>query len=418
MRNFMLKSLFLPLSITTFGLISSNAYSNSDFFKLDSNLELSSSISQIENLGLENKINKSLFLPELFLSGGIASEKLQENFYETEKGPFLFLGSKFNLYRGGRDSGLNNKNFLELSSKKIEFEIKKRELNISSFRIFSEINLITKEIKLIEGELDNNKSQQKMAKKKLDAGLTSSIDLIDFDMKNDSISNEVEILVLKRETLQREFLSLSGRSVETDEVETILNSISSSGIDITKVNYENSPKLLLLKKQIDLSSINQESVKGEYLPSIDVEAKWGHISPQEKFSNSPREHQAAVSITLPLFNGFSTDYKFQQSIIESTQIKRELNQLEKDLKSMNDLELKKVELSKKILTSLNHSLSQSIKYKDLTINEYKRGIKNSSDIISASDKKLELERKILETQSEILISQFTLTETFTPYTGE
>ena len=418
MRKFMIKILFLPLSITTLGFISSNAYSESDFFKLDSNLELSSTKSQIEKLSLENKINKSLFLPELFLSGGIASEKLQENSYETEKGPFLFLGSKLNLYRGGRDSGLNNKNNLELSSKKIELEIKKRDLSISSFKIFSSINLITKEIKLIEDELDNNKSQQKMAKKKLDAGLTSSIDLIDFDIKNDSIKNEKEILILKRETLQRDFLSLSGRSINTDEIDSIIDSISTKSNDITKVNYENSPKLLLLKKQINLNSLNQESIKGEYLPSIDVEAKWGHVSPQNNFSNSPREHQAAISITLPLFNGFSTDYKIQQSIIESTQTKRELNQIEQDLKAMNDLELKKVELSKKILTSLNHSLSQSKKYKDLIISEYKRGIKNSSDIISASDIKLELERKILETQNELLISQFILTETFMPFTGE
>jgi hypothetical protein len=95
-----------------------------------------------------------------------------------------------------------------------------------------------------------------------------------------------------------------------------------------------------------------------------------------------------------------------------------LRQAEIELDSKNILGIKKIELSKKILTSLERSLTQAIKYKELTISEYKRGIKNSPDVISASDKKFELEKRILETQNELANSSYSFNETFKPYQGE
>ena len=418
MKRILIEKLSPITLLIAFALTIVNAKAQSDFLNFDNNVEIGSTKSKLESLKIENKINKSLFLPELNLIGGLGSEKLQENSYETETGPFLFLESKLNIYRGGRDSSLNKKNNLEIFSMNIELEIKKRELNISSFKILSAINLIKTEKKLIDAELSSNKIQQSMARKKLNAGLTSSIDLIDFDIKNDYLINELDILDLKIETLKKEFAILYGNEISNIEMETMFANISKSLNDTTIVNFENSPSFKLSQKQIDLITINQESVKSEYLPSIDLEAKWGHISPQERFTNSPREHQIALNVTFPLFTGYTTDYKFKQSVIESTQKKRELKQIEVEAKLLQELETKKIELSKKLILSLNHSLSQSVKYKDLTIGEYRRGIKNSSDIISASDKKLELERKILETQNELKISQITLNESFKPYSGE
>lgn len=222
MRNFLINKfllLSLPITLTVIGGV---LHAESDLTFLDENLEIHSINSKIESLGLENKINKSFFLPELFLTGGLGSEKLQENSYESEKGPFIFLESKLNLYRGGRDSGQIKRNDLELSSAKIELEIKKRDLQISSFKLLATINLISKEINLIKSEIESNKAQQDMAKKKLNAGLTSSIDLIDFDIKNDNLSNELEILILKSETLKKELSILVGGNLSTNELESIL----------------------------------------------------------------------------------------------------------------------------------------------------------------------------------------------------
>ena len=237
-------------------------------------------------------------------------------------------------------------------------------------------------------------------------------------IKNEILNNEIANNLLKKETLEKELINLYGGNISFNEIAKQItdNNLKEQNIGIGTV--ENSPSVILARQQIEINTLEKENIKAEYLPSIDLDAKWGQITPQEKFLADKREHQIALNISIPLFSGFSTDAKFQQAVIESTQNKRELRQAEIEIESKKDLDLRKIELSKKILSSLERSLTQALKYKELTISEYKRGIKNSPDVISASDKKLTIERKMLETKTELANSNYSFNETFKPYQGE
>lgn len=380
----------------------------------ESNLEVNSFTSKLDSLNLEKKVNKSLFLPELSINTGLGSEKLIDKSADTEKGPYLFLDGKINLYRGGRDSNTQTKTRTQIEIAKLEREIKKRNLSIESFKIVSEIDHITKDNQLINDVLKSNKTEQAMARKKVDAGLTTSVDLLDFELKNENLSNELEKNDLRLDELKRDLINLYGGNIALDDLLKNFSIISQNESN-PKASNDDSPNILLTKKQIELSELDKKSIKAEYLPSVDLDAKWGQITPQEQFFYSNREHQIALNINIPLFSGFSTEGKFQQAIIESTQRKRELRQNEIDLNSKREIELKKIELLKRILASNERLLIKSQKYHELTIGEYKRGIKNSPDVISASDKKLEIERKILETRNELSIAIYSFNETFKPY---
>jgi outer membrane protein len=384
----------------------------------DNNIEVNSINSKIENLNLEKKINRSLFLPEFSVNGGLGSEKLIDKSADTEKGPYVFLDGKLNLYRGNRDLNLQKKIQNQITIAKIQKEIKKRNLNIESFKIISEIEQLSKENTLNDDELKSNKLQEAMAKKKLNAGLTTSVDLLDFNLKNEILNNEIENNLLKKEVLEKELINLYGGIFSYNEIANAISSNTSKVQSSDNVTFGNSPTVILARQQIEINTLEKESIKAEYLPTIELDAKWGQITPQEKFLAKQREHQIALNINIPLFSGFSTDRKFQQAVTESTQNKRELRQAEIEIESKKDLDIRKIELSKKILTSLERSLAQALKYKELTISEYKRGIKNSPDVISASDKKLAIERKILETKNELANSNYSFNETFKPYQGE
>lgn len=380
----------------------------------ENNLEVNSFASKLDSLNLEKKINRNLFLPEFSINTGLGSEKLIDKSTETEKGPYLFLDGKINLYRGGRDSNTQTKTQTQIEATKLEREIKKRNLNIESFKIVSELDHITKDNQLINGALKSNKIEQAMARKKVDAGLTTSVDLLDFELKNENLSNELEKNNLRIEELKKDLSNLYDSNITLDD---LLKSFSVlAKIESTPFTQnEDSPNILLAKKKIELNELDKKNIKAEYLPSVDLEAKWGQITPQEKFFDSNREHQIALNINIPLFSGFNTEGKFQQSIIESIQRKRELKQSEIELGSKRILELKKIEFLKRVLVSNERLLIKAQRYHDLTIGEYKRGIKNSPDVISASDKKLEIERKILETRNELSINQYSFNEIFKPY---
>lgn len=385
---------------------------------LESNLELSSFNSKIENLILDKKINNSAFLPELSLNGGLGSEKLRDDSYETKKGPFIFLESKLNLYRGGRDSIAQDNTQTQIAIVKIEKEIKKRNLNIEAFKLISQIELMTNENKLIEEEIKSNATHHSMARKKVDAGLTSSVDLLDFELKRESLSIEFDKNLLTIEILKKELVNLFAGSFSYSELEKTISGQKTNALTPVESALQDTPNLLLAQKQIDLNNSELSAIKREYLPSVDLEAKWGQITPQEKFLDSKKEHAVLLNINIPLFSGLSTAGKIQQSVNQSTLKKRELKQTEIETIAQRELESKKIEFSKRILASLQRTQAQSIRYKTLTIGEYKRGVKNSPDVISASDNLLEIERKMLETQTEILISTYSFNQTFKPYSGE
>lgn len=363
----------------------------------ENNLELYRLQSQLERISFEQKISRSSFLPELSLSGGLGSEKLIDNAPETERGPFVFLEGKLNLYRGGRDQNSIQETRLKIVQTNQELEIKKRALSRESFGLLSEIAWLKKDNALIEEELKISKTQQFMARKKVDAGLTTSVDLLDFDLKNQNLENEREKNLLKIENHEKDLLALFGNKLTLADIEKLTQE------EITAT----SPELAQAKSALELSQLEKSSARAEYLPSIDLSAKWGQITPQEKFLAPNREHQMALTLTIPLFSGFSTDARIQQAITMTSLNERVLRQTEIDLKNKKSAELRKINLSKKILASLEHSLGQALKYRDLTIGEYKRGIKNSPDVIAASDKKLEIERKIIENQHELNVSQYT-----------
>lgn len=414
----LLKSSLKKTAPIILGMLTLSTLALAETSLLESNLELSSLNSKIENLILDKKINYSTFLPELSLNGGLGSEKLKDDSYETKKGPFVFLESKLNLYRGGRDSIAQDKTQTQIAIAKIEKEIKKRNLYIEAFKLISQIELMTKENKLIEDEVKDNATHHSMARKKVDAGLTSSVDLLDFELKRESLSNELDKNLLTIEILKKELVNLFGGSFSYSELEKTISGEISNAPTPVESTLQDTPNLLLAQKQIDLNNSELSAIKKEYLPSVELEAKWGQITPQEKFLDSKKEHAVFLNINIPLFSGLSTAGKIQQSVNESTLKKRELKQTEIETAAQRELESKKIELSKRILASLKRIQAQSIRYKTLTIGEYKRGVKNSPDVISASDNLLEIERKMLETQTELLISTYSFNQTFKPYSGE
>ncbi|MGZ3789000.1 MAG: TolC family protein [Bacteriovorax sp.] len=405
----------LPLLIG--GLLMVSAVRAEIFY--ENNLEVMSAQTKIKTLKLEKKIERSLFLPEFSLNTGLGSEKLNDfGELKKEEGPYLFLEGKLNLYRGGRDQSSLEKTDIQIQMATLEKEIKKRNLNIESMKKFLELELLSKENQLLEDELKTNSNEQLMARKKVDAGLTTSADLIDFDLKATALQNDLEKNQLKRQTIEKELVNLYGGLTS---LEAILKNEKEASIAMAlgdKIKFSESLQWLLERKQRELIALEKKSTQSEYLPSIDLEAKWGQITPQRRFLEPEREHQIALNISIPLFSGWSTEGKLEQTDLESTLKTRQLRQTELDQEAKVELELKKMALLKKILTSLERSLTQSVKYRELTINEYKRGIKNSPDVISASDKRLEVERKILETKNELLSTTYSLNETFKAYQGD
>jgi len=374
---------------------------------LSQNIEVSKSETNFLKSKEEKSITRSLFLPEFSFNGGVGSEKLNDK-VEKEEGPYLFLEGKINLFRGGRDSIQIEKNNLEINKTSLATELAKRKLRIETFKFLSEINRLNAENELLTKEIKDNQLQRTMALKKVNAGLTTNVDILDFDIKEQNLNNRIAVNKLNLVTSEKNLLALYSGKKQISDIE---KQFSTGEVDIDKLTPEGSISISAAKFEHELSILDKKSVRSEYSPVVDLEARWGQITPQHEFYKE-KEHQVLLNINIPLYTGRTTSFKSQQAILEASQKEREFRQTEIESQTTFHNEQKKIETLKTLLSSYEQIFSKAERYKNLTVSEYKRGIKNSPDVISASDKLLEATTKILETKSELSVTIFSFSETF------
>jgi outer membrane protein TolC len=397
------------------GMVISSANATSNFF--ENNLE----IYTLKNESLKNfeekKINRSLFLPVLSLIGGEGYEKsIDKN--KVESGPFLYLDGSLNIYRGGRDFDLTNKLQINLSKNILDKEKATRKLKVETYKILSEIKTLNAGNKLILTEMKENKSQQSMAQKKVTAGLNTNVDLLDFEIKDQNLNNLFETNKLKIESLSAEIKLLYGNKYTENDIEKEFDfNLESSLVELkTILNVDDTKSITVQYSKLNAESvlIDKRIIHSEYFPTVDLETKWGQINPQANFLKNEKEYQILLSINFPLYTGSSTSSKENLAILETETRLREGKQVELENSSNREISYKKIERTKQLLQSFELILSRAKKYKELTINEYRRGIKNSPDVISASDKYFEVLNKITETKSDLMILIYSFNENFKP----
>jgi outer membrane protein TolC len=317
-----------------------------------------------------------------------------------------------NLYRGSRDQNLEK--IIQTTKVKLSIENDNilRLTKVKAFKLISEIQAIENDNIFLDDEIKENEIQMKMAKKKVDAGLTTSADLLDFQIKTENLSNEISNNNFKISDLEKELLLLVGNKLTLEQIK---NEFKLTQITPNEtIDIQTLPEFNILKSELSNAKLETINVRSEYYPSIDLEGKYGSITPANKLFGNKTEYQISLNLNIPIFSGGSTNAKFSKAVLESSQKERELRQLEIELRKKIVQEKKKLDLNKNIMSSLDLSLKKASKYKELTIFEYKKGIKNSSDVINASDRKLEINRKINELKKESEILTFSFNTNYQP----
>jgi outer membrane protein TolC len=379
-----------------FVVMSQNLVAEDSLF--EKNIDVQNKNSEINSLNIEKNMQKSLFYPEVNVVTGLGSE-FSKGEPETEKGGMLYLDSKINLYNGQKDLINLNINEHKVSKARTEKTSEIRKIQITAHNIALELSSLSEEKKLLAQEKENNEKQRTWAKKKVDAGLTTNIELLDFQIKETDLENEIAINHLKIKENEAELLNLFGNTVSLEQILIQVNTLPPTNETNTKLTLNEK----ILMEELAISNLELQKSKKNYLPKIDIEAKVGNITPTSKLLSEKNEHQVALMLTIPLFNGLNTKYEIQQTVNDKLIKERNLRNFQSNINSLIDLESKKIKLTESLLKNQEESLLKAIKFYDQTINEYRRGIKNSADLISSSDRILELKRKIIELKKEIKI---------------
>jgi outer membrane protein len=400
------KSLFIFFNLfvvtRAFALVGTDELSKNLYQKNQEILSLEKNVESKEAL---SRSSTSVYYPTLNAVGGWGQNKT-DDLATTQKGYFGYAEGKLNLFRGFKDQSISDQKEIDLKISQLDLESKKRELRLELIEVSSDMILLHKFQSILDEEYKITQTQKQMAAKKVAAGLTGPVDNLEFDLRENEIQIEQKQINQKHLEAHQKFVKLYGEDVSDSVIEKIDFSQFENLVQPSiQFNAENSLDFQKAKLNENRAQLERKEAKSDYLPTLDFTYSVGRITPSEVTPAQFNESKYAVQLTIPLFSGFETYYKSKSAFSNESALEKMKHQKRNDVESeFNVLKTKMTELSS--LFQINEKkLSSSQKYFDLTLAEYRRGVKNSPDLVSATERLFSAKKKKYEILKELEISK-------------
>lgn len=378
----------------------------------DQNLEIKSLENTISAKKALQKSSQSNFYPTLNLVTGYNKNKLNETTLNDSglhnSGIVTYFEGKLNLYNGGRNNYLSLQKEIDIRLSKTELEIKKRDLKNELIKNLSEMITIHRLQSILEEEIKENNLQKKMAFKKVESGLTGKVDQFEFELRENELEIEKKQLIQKHVEIHQNLFSIYGREFEDSSIDRIkftpIEELKSIEHLHPEINLEvQKTELIQLK-----NTLERKEITSEFLPTLDLIYAAGKVTPNNPIFSRLNEYKGSLLLTIPLFSGLSTYYnlhasKENQLSLEKNTFQNKVNTFSKstilkskidEIASLYEINERKIELSKK--------------YFELTMAEYKKGIKNSPDVVNATQLMFTSQKKKLEYLNSLETLKITL----------
>ncbi|MBC7456858.1 MAG: TolC family protein, partial [Bdellovibrionaceae bacterium] len=243
---------------------------NQEILSLQNNIEAKEALSSSSN---------SIYYPTLNAVGGFGDYRTDE-FSTQEKGYLGYVEGRVNLFKGFKDQAVSGQREIDFEYSKLELESKKRDLKRQLTEIFSDMIFLHKLQNILEEEYNVTQTQRKMAAKKVSAGLTGSVDNLEFDLRESEIQIEQKQLSQKHQETHQRFIKMYGEdildkdleSIDFSQVELLLKTPDKIKIQNT-IDYQ---KAVLVQKRFDLE---RKEIRSDYLPSLDFTYAAGRLTP-------------------------------------------------------------------------------------------------------------------------------------------
>jgi len=350
------------------------------------------------------------FLPEISADAGWETFRSTS---QTKTNSFGYLSGRYNLFRGGADrfaylalsrsaeTALGNVGRIRAKiTRQVESE-------------YASIAFLQKAVIAIKDAVVLTDQQASMAQKKKQAGLTSDADVLEFELRKNSLQAD---LVLREQELTSARASMSrilgGSDTATLEAsqdeqsirrlpnrERLLEKARVSRIDIRDAD-----------RDLVLSEYAVNSTRSNWMPRVDVEALYGRLSLELRQIDPVPQGAVMLKASIPLFNGLSDLNERKSLIATKSANEARLAGLQLEARSEIDSALARIDAVLKRLDLESKNLLAAKKYYEVTLSEYRRGVKNSPDLAGASERLLSSHVRYAELHRDLVQSRVALAE--------
>jgi outer membrane protein len=346
------------------------------------------------------------YYPTLNVIGGLQRNKTDDR---DERGPVGYLQGNFNLFRGFADETLVSKYSVRTKLRELDYEIARRRLKLSLIESLSEMTYLHKLKAILEDELSVTLTEKKMAARKVSAGLTGKVDDIEFELREDEIRIKQKQIDQQHAEAHHKLFEIFGEDITDSETKNInFHPLEVFAKFLTQAKMEKNPSVERSKLLGEVARLESRSVRAEFMPSVDLVYALGRLTPTNNTNLQFSESQVALLLTMPLFSGFSSHYKAKSASLAQSAAEKDKDQTELRVQAeFKNVSRKMGELLE--LAQINErKLINSKKYFELTMAEYRRGVKNSPDLVTATERWFETQKSQYEIMRDLEVYRVTL----------
>jgi len=347
------------------------------------------------------------YLPTLRASGG--REKFQTGPFSAQSQPYGSIEATINLFRGGRDALEGNvRGGLHAQAESESQQTFFSELS-EARHAFWQLVYRREVIKLLRTALEQNKKNMTAALKRIKGGLATNTDKLEFEIAKIQFDQDISRLELESVNAQRRLAALFGRPVDTqiDTEELVPHEHDDSIFKETFSADQHRDVRAFMAGQSVFEAQKSQAYRW-WAPSLDVYGSYSLYTLRDRDFIAMRDRYESVlgiRLTFELFDGLQSNTEGSAASLQAQAAETRAAQSARELTASFENAKQELALIHKLIHEGERNVEKGREYLNSTLSEYSRGVKNSPDVLSATEKYVEFKRRYAELRRDYQIAR-------------
>lgn len=352
------------------------------------------------------------FLPEF--SASVGQEKTSGNPYNKNDNSYQFgqIGLSVNLFRGYRDT-------LEESMRKTQAKLNANRIDQTKYDLLTSIRFLywqllyqQEVIGALELALELNKKNQSTAEKRISGGIATATDRLDFKQAGIQFEQDLEIAKIEYENAKRKLAATLGYSTDVNFLTSKIvphDHALDSGVLPVNFKFDEHRDFKSLGLQEEIASLNKRRNARWWAPELDLYASKGQKF--ERVNGNAKDFDDGDVIGLKFtfqFDRLEGQIQSQALAYQELANQELKKQRARELSADYTNALRLYELNHKLIHTSEENIKESEQYLRNTRDEYNRGIKNSPDVLQASQRLVTAKLRYADVKKDYQIARSTL----------
>lgn len=338
------------------------------------------------------------FIPSLEIKAARESIRTDEQVKFSQQ--MLGAEAKLNLYNAGSDQIENQIRSLDVQKREISLQRVISEEVERGRVIYWNVIYAKEKSNLLKKMIALNAENLKKAQLRIKSGIATKSDQFEFEMKDIELKQDLSetLLKLNSEESHLKVLLGLGRNSEIGYPQNL-----SHDHEFENVLKHSFRQHEFLYKEDAISAeqkaLHAKNSKRSWWPKLDAYASYNKYEVPTTFrgqTDLPNESEVGVRVTMNLFSAFESQANAGSELKEAEALRKSTEYAKREVEMHIDSEMSELKLLHDQVHDVEENIKRAEQYYKLTLSEYNLGVKNSLDVLSASEKLFDMQNKRLE----------------------